>query len=394
MGAALANLAVYPLDLVVTRLQLQRHSEKQKVTAHEQEELQRIRETVLKIYNDEGGLTGFYGGIREDTVKTIADGFLFFLGYTYLRKQRLRGRSSSDGLRAWEELGVGFVAGAVSKFCTTPIANVVTRKQAATSTLSTRDLVDQIRREKGVRGFWSGYSASLVLTLNPSLTFFLFETYKKLLLPKSRRQNPSPAATFLLSAMSKACASAVTYPFSLAKARAQAGSKQDDESEEKVADQDSQHSAAEREAAKSTIFGNVLAIAQTEGVGALYDGLELELVKGFFSHGLTMLAKQAIHRFILQMYYVLAALVKRYQGPGANPISLAERAKARGVEYYDLAMARAGEKVDEVRSQVLARAYETAEFVGEYVEEEGEEWKDLYGEVGLARWLDTGRIKD
>ncbi len=89
---------------------------------------------------------------------------------------------------------------------------------------SLRSIASQIQGEKGVQGFWSGYSASLVLTLNPSLTFFLFEAFKRTLLPRSQRQSPSPQATFLLAAISKAIASTITYPFSLAKSRLQSSS--------------------------------------------------------------------------------------------------------------------------------------------------------------------------
>jgi hypothetical protein len=35
----------------------------------------------------------------------------------------------------------------------------------------------------------------------------------------------------------------------------------------------------------------------------------------------------------------------------------------------------------------MDRANETAELVGDYVEEETEEWRSLYG-TGLAKWFD------
>jgi hypothetical protein len=67
---------------------------------------------------------------------------------------------------------VGALAGACSKFFTTPIANIVTRKQTAamisaragakSTELSVSDIASTIRSEKGIQGFWSGYSASLV----------------------------------------------------------------------------------------------------------------------------------------------------------------------------------------------------------------------------------------
>ena len=407
-GATISNLAVYPLDLIITRLQLQKHLRKEGPKSRDNEEdYKSLEDAVKKIYEKEG-LKGFYSGVLEDTVKTLADSFLFFVAYAYLRRKRLEARSSAgngkvSGLSALEELGVGFVAGSGAKLCTTPIANVVTRLQAAALTdggsqsenengsaprTTSSKIAKEILEEKGPMGFWSGYSASLVLTLNPSLTFFLFETFKRLLLPRSRRDSPPAAVTFLLSAVSKACASSVTYPFSLAKARAQAGSKKEEKDEHEVVEKDTSGRQTQSKAARSTIFSTLLTIAQTEGPGALYEGLHLEIVKGFFSHGITMLAKQAIHRFVVRLYYVLAVLVSRYKGK-TNPVSLAERAKNRSVEYYDLAIARAGDRVEEGKKMVMGRATDMADFVGEYIPEEGEEWKDLYGTIGLSKWLES-----
>ena len=109
---------------------------------------------------------------------------------------------------------------------TTPLSNIVTRKQTSASKngpdLSTADIAAKIRKEKGISGFWSGYSASVILTLNPSITLFLNEILKYALLPRAKRDKPSPLVTFLLAAISKSAASSVTYPISLAKTRAQA----------------------------------------------------------------------------------------------------------------------------------------------------------------------------
>jgi hypothetical protein len=265
---------------------------------------------------------------------------------------------------------------------------------AQTNTTPTaREIARDILNEKGVLGFWSGYSASLVLTLNPSITFFLFETFKKLALPRDRRQNPPPSLTFLLSAISKACASSLTYPFSLAKARLQAGgmsSAQEEDDEKKVVSEDFKQKET-RKAARATIFSTVLTVAQTEGPLALYEGLHVEVVRAFFSHGITMLVKQFIQRWLVRAYYLLSIVLGRYKRRrNASAKRMAEKAKA-SVEYFNLAMARASEKIEESGLAVRTKANETAEFVGEYViedEELGEKWKELYGTVGLSRWFD------
>jgi hypothetical protein len=317
-----------------------------------------VLDAFEQIYNKEGGISAFYTGILQDTGKSIADSFLFFLFYNYLRTNRLqKNGTKSTTLPALDELGVGALAGACSKLFTTPISNIVTRKQTA-SLLSFRsstpspeptvsDIASTIRKEKGLQGFWSGYSASLVLTLNPSLTFFLYEFFKRSFLPRSQRDNPGAKLTFLMAAMSKAIASTITYPFSLAKARAQTSSYPpvDPSSAEKVKDEveHSETQKAEKDAKniakKSTVFHTILKIYREDGASALYEGVWGEILKGFFSHGITMLLKESIHKLIIQTYYLILKALNKYPSP-------TELANQAGVAIQDGAE-RAGELVKE-----------------------------------------------
>jgi Mitochondrial carrier protein len=392
VGASLSNVITYPLDLIITRLQIQRQLRQS--TTEAGKEYKSVEDAARRIYNEEGGIAGFYAGLLQDTVKTIADSFLFFLLYSFLRERQLR-RVNGKGLSAIEELGVGFVAGSLTKAATTPMANVVTRKQAAVllggreaDGASTGDIAQSIMDEKGLAGFWSGYSASLILTLNPSLTFAMFEGLKRLTVPRSKRDNPPAAMTFLLSATSKAMASAVTYPFSLAKSRLQAGDKKENSEDDKIVGKDVAVRAT-KEVVRDTIFSTLFAIIEQEGWQSLYEGLGLEVVKGFFSHGITMLVKQVMQRLLARLYYILSIVLGRYRRKlSAN--RLRQRAK-ENVEYYNLAMARASDKIEEGANALRSKANETAEFVAEYVEEENGEWRDLYGTVGLAKWLGGDR---
>ena len=344
IGAAISNVVTYPLALIVTRLQIQR-SLRRGASRSGDKDYRSLKDAAQKIYEHEGGLSGFYAGIGPDTFKTVADSFLFFLAYNFLRQTRLRAQiGSHKHLPVADELSVGFVAGAFSKLLTTPIANIVTRLQAASMTsdiqlptsqsLSIREIALQIRNDKGLRGFWSGYSASLVLTLNPSLTFFLFETLKRLLVPRNKRADPPAQVTFLIAAVSKAVASTITYPFSLAKSCAQVSSKSSDERkvDEKGTAEKSQKemaSKAEHRTAKApnNVFSTILQIARTDGLSALYEGLGGDVLKGFFSHGLTMIVKQIVHRFIIRLYYTTLRLLKRFPTPETTVRDVKERTK-------------------------------------------------------------------
>ena len=63
---------------------------------------------------------------------------------------------------------------------------------------------------------------------------------------------------------------------------------------------------------RETIFATVYRIARTEGVRALYDGIGGELLKAFFSHGITMLSKDVIHGLIVRLYFAIVAALKEY----------------------------------------------------------------------------------
>ena len=333
-GAAISNIITYPLDLIITRLQLQRQLRKNFSLPHK-DEYTSIADAASKIYVHEGGFTGLYTGLLQDTSKTVADSFLFFLAYNFLRQSRLGSqKNSAKHLPVLEELSVGFLAGAFAKLLTTPISNIVTRMQTS-SMLEARSeekvagrpatvgsIAAQIRSEKGLQGFWSGYSASLILTLNPSLTFFLFETFKRTLLSRAQRADPSPQATFLLAAISKAIASTITYPFSLAKTRAQVSSNMIDHNNGEVNDTFEKASSGTTDGAhaggaaiRRTVFSTIIHIAQSEGISALYEGLRGEVMKGFFSHGITMLVKDAVHTFIIKLYFAIVKLLKRSPSP-------------------------------------------------------------------------------
>ena len=239
----------------------------------------------------------------------------------WFRARRLVGRTDPPYLRALEELAVGAAAGACAKVFTTPVSNVVTRRQTASllgSSSNTDDadsktaqdmtfgeIVSDIRRERGVLGLWAGYSASLVLTLNPSITFFLQQILKRTLVPREKWDEPGARTTFFLAAVSKVIATAATYPFQIAKARVQVSAAPEEKREDET-----NHGGFGF--AKDTIFATVLRIARAEGVKALYDGMGGELLKGFFSHGTTMLSKDVIHRFIVQLYFALLAALRRY----------------------------------------------------------------------------------
>lgn len=340
-GTVISKLLVYPLDLVITRLQVQ----KQFQTSDSDAEYKSINEAISKIHAREGGIRAFYSGVCPEIVKGATDSFLFFLAYTYIRQKRITTAYGARSLSVLDEIGVGVVAGAIAKFFTTPIQNIVTRKQTAAMIaarspftkvsphLSVRDIALQIHDEKGWQGFWSGFSASLVLTLNPSITFLLHKILLRFMVPRARRQDPGARLTFLLAAVSKALASTVTYPFSLAKTRAQVSAQKPtstvgETSEIENKEAETVVTSKVIKARQRTVFATILRIAQTEGIWALYQGLGAEVLKGFFSHGITMLVKDRVHVVMINLYYMILRTLQRYPSPEELAKIAEEKAKS------------------------------------------------------------------
>ncbi|KAF2747286.1 mitochondrial carrier [Sporormia fimetaria CBS 119925] len=358
VGTAISKLITYPLDLLITRLQVQ----KQLRSSEKDSQYDGIVDAIEKIYSNEGGISAFYSGVLEETLKGVVDSFLFFLAYTYARQRRLASQGTKR-LSAIDEIGVGVVAGAFSKFWTTPLQNVVTRKQAAammgqgSASYSTRDIARQIHAEKGLQGFWSGYSATLFLTLNPSLTFLLNRVFLRLLVPKSRESDPGARITFFLAAISKALASTITYPFSLAKTRAQISSQKPTERKGPTSESEKTDSVVEEKALRArqrTVITTILHIAKTEGIASLYQGLGAEVLKAFFSHGITMLAKDRIHTLIINLYYIVLKARKKYPSTDELKQMASDQARdtyAKGAEAAGNAASAAQDALKSGRSQ-------------------------------------------
>ncbi|KAF2200674.1 mitochondrial carrier [Delitschia confertaspora ATCC 74209] len=381
-GTAISKLITYPLDLLITRLQVQNQ-----LKGSERKGYHSLQDAVATIYQDEGGLKAFYSGIGPEVLKSVVDSFLFFLAYTYVRQKRLASKGDSKNLPALDEIGVGMVAGAFSKFWTTPIQNIVTRKQtaamvfsqnassSASPDLTTKDIALQIRHEKGLQGFWSGYSASLILTLNPAITFLLHKMLTRLLVPHSRRSDPGARLTFLLAAISKALASTITYPFSLAKTRAQVSSQKPSTptgpTSETEKPQEMTEEPAPAKARQYTVFSTILRIARTEGIAGLYQGLGAEVLKGFFSHGITMLMKDQIHIFIVNLYYRVLKAMKKYP----NPEELTGMASKRAQESYE----QGKEQVETAYAKGVEMAGNATESAKDMAKSASQQGKDQIG---------------
>jgi hypothetical protein len=392
LASAVSKAAVYPIDTIVTRMQVQKQLKGRKeapsAARDANAEYKSPIDAAKKIYQTEGGIQAFYAGLNSDVVKHIADAFLFFLVYS-ATKDRMLKRQGDKQLPVLKELSVGILAGAVSKAITQPISNIVVRQQTAalvaardptsiitpfgSRKLSAKDVALQIRTEKGIAGFWAGYGGQLILTLNPAITFVV-DNLLRGLVPSNQRDSPPAQITFLIAAVSKVIATSITYPVMLAKSRAQAignDAPAPAHTYLSVRRTDDPKSRALQSLRRVTqlldgqirIFVGLRKIYREEGVAGLYAGLEGEVVKGFLQHGLTMMAKDGVHGGVIQLYYILLKLTKRWDTELARAQSLAKDAKLKvdGMasttsKKVDGVASTTAKKVDEMASKTAAAA--------------------------------------
>lgn len=189
--------------------------------------------------------------------------------------------------------------------------------QQSPTNLSFGEVLHVIRAEKGFLGLWAGYGATLMLTMNPSITFYLQHALKKALVDRGR-EGESGGMVFLIAALSKVIATTITYPFNIAKVRAQVSAPESPtpEPEKGGPSAELQGVVASvrrrlRRLAQRSIFGALVRTGRTEGIRALYDGISGEILKAFFNHGTTMLSKDIAHGFIVRLYFVILEIIQR-----------------------------------------------------------------------------------
>lgn len=192
------------------------------------------------------------------------------------------------------ELGLGAVAGGLGQIITIPISVVTTRQQTQSKAerkgmlVTAREIVDS---DDGVSGLWRGLKASLVLVVNPSITYGTYSRLKTVMFPNRTNLRPWEAfgkslgssclleirliCLIVLGAASKSLATILTQPLIVAKVRLQS------------------KPPPERQGKPFKTFGEVLAYTiQHEGWLSLFKGIGPQLLKGLLVQGILMMTKE------------------------------------------------------------------------------------------------------
>lgn len=139
------------------------------------------------------GIEGLYSGIHGSLIGVASTNFAYFYWYSLVRRLYISYRFLPKTPNTATELSLGAVAGAIAQIFTIPVSVVTTRQQTQ-SKGEKKGLFDTGREvaesEDGWAGLWRGLKASLVLVVNPAITYGAYERLRELLFVGKKNLRP------------------------------------------------------------------------------------------------------------------------------------------------------------------------------------------------------------
>ncbi|MCJ1373287.1 ADP/ATP carrier protein [Loxospora ochrophaea] len=307
-GAVLANAIVYPLDMLQVQVK-RRPNDPEPLTINAVHYASTL-DALKKIVEDEG-VIGLYSGINGSLIGVASTNFAYFYWYSVVRTLYLSSQKLPKPPSTAIELSLGAVAGAVAQVFTIPVSVVTTRQQTQPKG-DKKGLLDTgrevVHSEDGWTGLWRGLKASLVLVVNPAITYGAYQKLKDLMFPG--KTSLRPWESFLLGAMSKALATIATQPLIVAKVGLQS------------------RPPPARQGKPFKTFVEVMSyIIEHEGPLALFKGIGPQITKGLFVQGLLMMTKERMEI----LFVLLFAYLRRLRSAKLQQAANAAAAKAKQV---------------------------------------------------------------
>lgn len=183
-AGCISTIAVYPLDLVKTRLTIQARAGKDR-------KYNGIWDCIMKVYKQEGFLA-LYKGVSASIAGVIPFQGFTFMAYEILSKVWGKPKNKLSG---WENFVNGCCAGAFAQTFSFPFDTVRKKMQAQSSAGTTKTdvqfngLIDcfvQTVKQKGFLALWSGTIANLAkVAPYAGIMFYIFEYCKRFYLYKN-----------------------------------------------------------------------------------------------------------------------------------------------------------------------------------------------------------------
>jgi hypothetical protein len=185
----LTKLACYS---VKTKLQVQVKQTKGTEGQNEVEHYDGTVDAITKIVEKEG-ITGLYSGIAGSLLGVASTNFAYFYWYSVVRTLYMASNKGSQNPGTAVELSLGAVAGAVAQVFTIPVAVITTRQQTQPKG-EKKGLIETgrevVESEDGWSGLWRGLKASLILVVNPAITYGAYQRLKEVIFPGKNNLKP------------------------------------------------------------------------------------------------------------------------------------------------------------------------------------------------------------
>lgn len=294
-GAMFALSLVYPLDIIKTRIQVQTRSSKSTDDSTD-EHYASAWDGITQIVKKEG-IAGLYAGLGSSLIGTASTNFTYFYCYSFLRENYNKRYNPRGGtLSTALELILGAAAGALTTLITTPVSVITTRQQTLPPDERQGVIAtcQSIIAEEGIQGLWRGIQPSLLLCVNPAITYGSFEKIKQFMV-NVLKLPLTPGVNFLVGALSKTLATVITYPYIMAKVRLQWRPSKD--MKDKVV------------AYKGSI--DVLTrVLKTDGFFGWYKGMSTQITKAVLSQALLFMMKDIFTNYTVLAYALIKASQK------------------------------------------------------------------------------------
>ncbi|ODQ66595.1 peroxisomal membrane protein PMP47B [Nadsonia fulvescens var. elongata DSM 6958] len=232
------------------------------------------------------GVAGLYSGWESALVGISLSNFIYYYFYEASKGiitdiHSRKGRSPT--LSTLEAMLAGAIAGSATVLSTNPIWVVNTRMtvkdediHGAIKKRSVIKTILNIIQHDGFKAFLSGIGPSLVLVLNPIIQYSVFEKLKTIL-EKKRKMTAFDA--FFLGAIGKLVATGLTYPYITLKSRQQVRRKKNEHGEE----------------IKESTFTGIYKIIKSEGISALYKGIDSKLTQSIITAAFLFFFKEKLY---------------------------------------------------------------------------------------------------
>lgn len=275
-GGALSMVVTYPLITLSTRAQTESKKADKSVTPIE---------AAKRIIAREG-VAGLYSGLESALFGISITNFVYYYFYEGTKAVYL---AKSPQITTAQSMLAGAIAGSATCIITNPIWVINTRQTVKADGVdgkkSTIQTVKDVVGKEGLSALFAGLGPALVLVINPILQYTIFEQLKNAV-EKRRKLNALDA--FWIGAVGKIIATSVTYPYITLKSRLQ----------------------VKAEGASSSLIAGIKKIIDTEGVSALYKGLDTKIVQSTLTSAFLFFFKEQLFAVAI----ALLALIRKLKG--------------------------------------------------------------------------------